>query len=155
MKGNSGTRYLCPSWHMRFVGLSRAGPCSWSIVEPSRRAGCCLCATLTQPQVLFLCRSSFSAAGGHPASLLPGRLLPPGRRPAAGTSPWPASLLHLRPHQARDVLHAPRRGTVPSSPRAPKPPVGMLTVPLPILSFLPFCRGVFPIPISGIYPLSN
>lgn len=74
-------------------------------------------------------------------NLLPRSLLPPGRRSPAGTSPPPASLLHLRPRQARDVLHAPRRGTC-TSRRAPKPHVGMLK-PLPVLSFLPFCRDVF------------
>ncbi|XP_035750765.1 laminin subunit beta-3 [Egretta garzetta] len=37
-------------------------------------------------------------------------LLPPCRRPAAGTSPSPESILHVWPHQARDLLHAPRRG---------------------------------------------
>lgn len=91
------------------------------------------------PSPVF-CFSSLCAAAGRGASLLPGSLLPPRRRPAAGTSPSPESILHVWPHQARDLLHAPRRGT--STRRAPQPHVGMLT-PLPVPSFLPFCRVVF------------
>lgn len=99
-----------------------------------------VCATLTQAPILFSCCSSCPAAAGCPARLLPRRLLPPGRRPAPGTSPRPPSILHVWPHQARDLLHAPRRGTSPPAPALP----GLAQRCRCLYpSFLHFCRGAF------------
>lgn len=129
-KGNSGAKYLCPSWHVHLVGLSQEQPCS-SSVENSRYAGGCLC---------HLDTTRFPTV---PATLPP---LGAQQGCAHGACYPPAGDLLLgRAHSLRASstcgLTKPETYCTPHGEvRSCQPCLGMLML---YPSFLPFCSHVF------------